>query len=244
MNRRHWMSLSLGSCLSFSGCVATYPSSADIARINAWRASIGRPPLSEEDIARLRRFRELRGGQKYVDGFGYKEAVEILDDEGQVFFVRASVSPENRSNYSYSSNFGVPRTLHVTWRKNNPEVDGVIQNPIHTVTDKQGFMRAEGGIIIGDYTVPVADRIPDELLRDLPKYRKNGLGFRLKIRLHDEGVLIGWDIANLIDRVHVGGDFEEAHVVYDWSKPEPQRRSWAKGWYIHPRTRERLETDF
>jgi hypothetical protein len=38
---------------------------------------------------------------------------------------------------------------------------------------------------------PVADRIPDEVLDDI---RKNGGGLRIKLRLKDDGILLGWDV--------------------------------------------------
>lgn len=244
MNRRTWVGISLGGLLTLPACAASYPSAAEVESLNAKRQKSGHPPLTENDIARLRKFRNLKGGEKYVDGFGRKEGVEILDEDGLLFFQRSSVSPQNQSRYSYSSDFGVPLTLRATWRINGPEVDGVIQNRMHSVRDELGFLRVAGGIIVGDFTVPVADRIPQKLLDDLPYYNKQkSMGFRLKLRLHDEGLLVGWDIANSFERAHVGGDFEEAHVVYSGTPPN-QTKSHVGGWYIHPRTKERIETDF
>ncbi len=98
---------------------------------------------------------------------------------------------------------------------------------------------------------PVASRIPHELLQDLRQSR--GV-FRLKIRLHDDGVLIGWDIERrpgydpkkrnqygnptYVAPVHtfVGGDFREAEIF--------NGKAVRMGWYIHPKTGERIETDF
>jgi hypothetical protein len=39
--------------------------------------------------------------------------------------------------------------------------------------------------------VPVAQRIPDDILDYI---RKNGGALRIKIRLKDDGILIGWDV--------------------------------------------------
>ncbi len=178
-------------------------------------------------------------------------------------------------------------------------------------------------VIVGDWIAPVADRIPDELLDDLRRDPRGML--RIKIRLHREGVLLGWDIerrpnpwqlpqeewfAGGVSRVpqpawtHTGGDFKEARSAeYVWEgsgfkglpanippySPEirwkrPWRydnliampsaeslggvvpKQWAeqglyianvkdhlgnyrgvlkeKGWYIHPKTGQRIETDF
>lgn len=67
-------------------------------------------------------------------------------------------------------------------------------------------------MIAGDYTIPVAKRIPDSVLRDI---RAHGGSLRLKFRLKPGGVLFGWDIerADPLGNVSVfevpGGDFLE-----------------------------------
>lgn len=66
------------------------------------------------------------------------------------------------------------------------------------------------GKIIGDYTIPVADRIPDAVLHDI---RAHGGALRLKFRLKPDGVLFGWDIERPgggISKFDMpGGDFTE-----------------------------------
>lgn len=116
---------------------------------------------------------------------------------------------------------------------------------------KEGVL-IPGGDLIGQWTVPVADRIPDELLNDLRRDPKGSL--RIKIRLHREGVLLGWDIERrpgydpkkrnaygnpiFVSAVHsfAGGDFREAEII--------NGQAVRKGWYIHPKTGQRIETDF
>ena len=97
-----------------------------------------------------------------------------------------------------------------------------------------------GGTLLGNYTIPVASRIPDALLEDK---RRNGGGFRLKIRIHPDGPLIGWDLERGIgtgpdgSKFHLaGGDFQEAYIY--------QGEVLRKGWFIHPKTGERIETDY
>ena len=200
-----------------------------------WAASHPSNPmnahLSEEDKALKFKFRDLGGGQLRVDAIDEIQGVTILNEHGQVFFSRATVSLRKNSAHSYGAEFGVPRTLRVLWRKNGPEVDGVIQNPIR-MTDVYGIHT--GGIVLGDYTVPVASRIPEELL----EARREGVGgFRLKIRIHQDGPLIGWDLSrgfNLQD--FAGGDFREADIE--------NGKVLRKGWYIDPKTRQKIETDF
>lgn len=105
---------------------------------------------------------------------------------------------------------------------------------------------------IGKWTVPVAERIPEDLLDDLRRDPKGSL--RIKIRLHRDGVMLGWDIerrpgfdprkrdkfgeAVYVAPVHsfAGGDFREARIFN--GKPERM------GWYIDPKTGRKTETDF
>lgn len=93
-----------------------------------------------------------------------------------------------------------------------------------------------GGTIVGDYTIEVASRIPDAVLDSI---RKEGGALRLKFRLKDDGVLLGWDIERRPDydptktrtpeglSIHyppgyelVGGDFKEARPAYCLWTPE------------------------
>ena len=105
------------------------------------------------------------------------------------------------------------------------------------------------GTPLVDVTVPVAERIPDAALDDL---RKHGGSLRLKLRIQPDTLLVGWDIARRPDYEPksssgyplfipteyswVGGDFREAIR----SKGRPVQ----KGWYIDPKTKQRIETDF
>ena len=91
----------------------------------------------------------------------------------------------------------------------------------HYVSDGNGYWK--GGTLAGDHTAPVAERIPAEVIDYL---RTKGGSLRLKIRLVDTGVLIGWDIETRIyaraeDRGRVpgsiryvlpGGDFCERQI--------------------------------
>ena len=91
-----------------------------------------------------------------------------------------------------------------------------------------------GGTVLGNYTVPVAARIPDDLLDAM---RKGVGGFRLKIRIHPDGPLIGWDLSRGFNlQYFAGGDFREADIE--------NGKVLRKGWYIHPKTGQKIETDF
>ena len=249
------------------------------------RQKAGLPPLTPEQQALRHKFRGVTGGELTVDAFGVKKGVNIFDENGHVFFMASSTSRNNRKQ-GFGTQFGVPVTLRAEWREEGPEVDGVPQNPFYQDMSR-AFGPYIGGIVVATYTTTVAERIPDELLDDL---RAKGGGLRLKVRLHDEGVLVGWDIErrpgfdpkkrdSYGEAVYVppgwvktGGDFKEARGVY-WLEdesgnlvraPSPEslggvmpaelaRRGIVfnphgflreKGWYIHPKTGERIETDF
>jgi hypothetical protein len=200
-------------------------------REEIWKA------MTPQEQALAKRFSVLGGGgELFVDAFGEKSGVNIFDERGHLFYARAGLSPGGRSRHAYMSGFGVPQTLRVEWRdRYQTERDPNVPTP-------EGYPDAAyyGGIILGNYTVPVASRIPDALLEDM---RKNGGVFRLKIRIHDDGPLIGWDIQRGSAYFMTGGDFKEERVIY---VPEGKgaRRVWEKGWYIHPKTKQRIETDF
>ena len=196
--------------------------------------------LSDEDKTLRRKFRGLQGGQLVVDAFGEKEGVNIFDDSGRIFYQRATVSAKNNSKHSYSADFGVSKMLRAEWR------DRYLSSTDPHEPPPPGHVLGayRGGKVLGNYTVPVASRIPDEVLDAV---RNKEGGFRLKIRLHDDGLLIGWDIesrpgyvpgGSYVPPVHsmAGGDFREAEIV--------DGKAVRKGWYIHPKTGQRIETDF
>ena len=141
-----------------------------------------------------------------------------------------------RGNFigSYRAEFGVPKFLRFEWRdKIEMEPDGALKRGL---PDGSYY----GGNILGNYTVPVASRIPDALLEDK---RRNGGGFRLKIRIHPDGPLIGWDLERGVGTGpdgskfhHAGGDFQEAYIY--------NGKVLRKGWFIHPKTGQRIETDY
>jgi len=193
------------------------------------------PPLSAEDEVLKRKFRGLEGGQLLVDSLFVVTGLNIFEEHGWLFFSFARMTPpRGRFRGSYGADFGVPKFLRVEWRdKIEMEPDGALKRGL----PGDAFY---GGTILGNYTVPVAARIPDSLLEDK---RRNGGGFRLKIRIHPDGPLIGWDLERAPGSApdgskyhHAGGDFQEAYIF--------NGKVIRKGWYIHPKTGERFETDF
>jgi hypothetical protein len=157
--------------------------------------------------------------------------VEFFADDSKVAFYRSSVQGMYRSNLAYPGGILIPEIVRVVWHDSS-----------QIISRDNGAIRTYDGNIIADYKVPVASRIPDAFIAAL---RKNGGALRLKFRLHPEGVLFGWDIElrvpmgngqNMIQREAPDGDFVEA-TIYN-GKAEKL------GWYIHPKTKERIVTDF
>lgn len=192
--------------------------------------------LNPEDKARAHRFRGINSIELGIDAFGTKIGVNLFDQNGRLFNSRAEYRTDNKGTILRAVGpLSFPVTLRGEWRDDSPP-------GLRPDSTKDGAMW--GGTIIGNYTVPVAGRIPDALLDEL---RKNGGQLRLKIRLHDDGVLIGWDIARRpgykpggsgVPAVFsmTGGDFKEA-IIFNGKTVE-------KGWYIHPKTGQKIETDF
>lgn len=125
------------------------------------------------------------------------QGVVLYDDLGWEIYSSAVVARRNRSIMAIGSG-RVPLTVRAIWGKDR----------------HYDFSHATwyGGTVLGDYTVRVAERIPDEVLREI---RAHGGNLRLKFRLEAKGVLFGWDIerADPVGDVSIfempGGDFVE-----------------------------------
>ena len=206
--------------------------------------------LSPVDRALAHKMRGLKGGGFRVDALADIHGLNIYDERGRLFYSKALQSQTNRDFMSYSGDFGVPKSLRAVWRIGKGSARSSTNMPFDPatieMTGNDGFI---GGTIIGDYTVPVAERIPQETMDEV---RKSKSGLQLKIRIHPEGVLIGWDIGAGVGNapdgtgaIHVGGDFREAtpYFFYD-RRTQIVCEGMLKGWYIDPKTGQRSETDF
>lgn len=123
------------------------------------------------------------------------EGVMLYDERMQRIYSSAIVAKRNREIMALGG-ARVPVTIRAVWRKGG----------------RYDYSHAtwSGGTILGDHTLPVAARIPDEVLRDI---RAKGGALRLKFRLKPDGVLFGWDIERPgggLSRFDMpGGDFLE-----------------------------------
>lgn len=161
-------------------------------------AGCAKPAQADAVDARQRRFNGI-GLVLVVDAVAdaAMEQVVIYDDRGLEIYGRGKVSRSNRAIMALGGS-RVPLIVHAVWRKGS------------------GWDEARKtwneGIIVGNYTIPVAERIPDSVLADI---RAHGGGLRLKFRLKPDGVLFGWDIERAAPLGDVsifempGGDFLE-----------------------------------
>ncbi|MDB5796888.1 MAG: hypothetical protein JWP36_790 [Paucimonas sp.] len=168
--------------------------------VPAMNVSYGQSESSSKD-----KFEGVFGVVLRLDAAVPKEGVTITSETGARIAAPALLGLNRVDNRTYTDRRRpVPTEIHVTWREGE-----------YSRAPEGG--RWIGGRLVGDYRVPVAERIPDELLDYI---RRNGGALRLKIRLKDDGVLIGWDVEEWYTTkygrglrwVRPGGDFREAQI--------------------------------
>jgi hypothetical protein len=202
--------------------------------------------LTQDEKYWQHKFKGLVGGQLVLDAMSDLSYVSIYDEKGGLVAAPSFLNPTNRRAFSYGAEFGVPISIRVV------RYEGENLRP----TNPSGTY--SGGSIVFDRTFPVAARVPDELLDEL---RKNGGGFRLKLRIAPDDVYIGWDIErrpgfdpgakDAADIYHppyfamTGGDFKEARTQYyeqtrkGYELLKPGVRE--KGWYIDKKTGQKMD---
>ncbi len=130
---------------------------------------------------------EMLGVEFYADG------------SDRPFYAKSRMVQRNREIMAFPISV-VPEQVRVLWRDSSKLVRRTDNPSISTYA----------GNVLGDHTLPIASRIPDEVVKEI---RKNGGGLRLKFRLKPDGVLFGWDIerfaGGLPRHSMPGGDFLE-----------------------------------
>lgn len=179
------------------------------------------------------------GFELVVDALAGQEffGVEFFPEDARYeFYGSASQSLRNQSKMFLSQ--PVPERARILWRDSDKYVpDG---------------RAVYSGKIIGDETIEVGSRIPQELIDDLKRDPRGNL--RLKFRMSHQGTLFGWDIQRRPGfdpekrdkrgrMIHyppahsfAGGDFREAKIL--------NGQVVRKGWYTDRRTGQRIETDY
>jgi hypothetical protein len=169
-----------------------------LALLLPWIAGCGKTAQSNPTNDPQQRFKGI-GLILVVDAVIGTEMEQVIfrDDREAEIYASATVARRNREIMALGGS-RVPIAVHAVWRK------GAGWDRIREVWND--------GVIVGDYTVRVAERIPDEVLDDV---RAHGGGLRLKFRLKPDGVLFGWDIERAAPLGDVsifempGGDFLE-----------------------------------
>lgn len=115
-----------------------------------------------------------------IDGAEMLGTEFFADDRDRPFYTSSTTRKGNRSIMAFPSGT-VPERVKVMWRDSN-KIVGRRDNPTISTYD---------GKVLGDYTLLLASRIPDEVVEET---RNNGGGLRLKFRLKPDGVMFGWDI--------------------------------------------------
>jgi hypothetical protein len=199
-------------------------------------------PKTDEEREILRRFKGVGDAGLTVDAIDDVVGLNILTDEDRILFMQSHLPSNGKADHKKGlrAPFGMYKFVRVEWRDNYESLQYEEKVARGLPTDS----RHVGGKLLGNHKMPLASRIPDAVLDDI---RKNGGGLNIKIRIHADGPLIGWDIERreaLWDRNDVtqeprymaGGDFREAYVVGG--------KALRKGWYIHPKTGQKIETDY
>lgn len=105
--------------------------------------------------------------------------VEMFENgSARAFYGKARQSERNKSKMSLPIT-QLPEKVRVIWRQS--------YKPKWAADGRLTF----DGILLGDYTIAVASRIPQEVFDDLSKGKGQ---LRLKFRLKPDGVMFGWDV--------------------------------------------------
>jgi len=187
------------------------------------------------------KFKGIYGGEKRIDALLGLSDVVLLMENNWIFAAGVFGTSPSISSYGGGAD-RLPMPKFLRYLRYSSDAKFITHH---------SWPMYEGEPLV-DVTVPVASRIPDDLLADLRRDRKGLL--RLKIRLMSDAILIGWDIERrpgfnpkkrdnyghpvYVAPVHsfAGGDFREAKIY--------NGKTVRKGWYIDPKTGERIETDF
>lgn len=199
------------------------------------------PITPEQEIimaARARMINKFAGVSGVGMEFGAKVGPRFFgvsfyrENTDRLFFGPTSLWRETRergtSSFSGAVVAAIPERARVTWREEAFEA---------------GWSHTEK--IIGTHTIDVGLVIPDSVIEGIRKKRG---GLQLKFMLAEETCYFGWHVMRealgphagwtpaRMQRTDIGGNFCEAFYDHD--------DKFYKGWHIHPKTGQRIETNF
>lgn len=192
--------------------------------INACAAESGKPNLTN---TKHNTERKLMAGELIVNAVKDAEMLGVemfADGMEKPFYRKARSTYKNTDKMSFPLP-RIPQEVRVIWRGQDRGWDKV--NRVWN-----------DGSIAGDYTIPVASRIPTSVFEEI---ERNGGALRIKFRLKPDGVMLGWDIMRegkgkyTFDYEMAGGDFREARIY--------NGKVDRKGWYID-KNGQKIEMDY
>ena len=209
--------------------------------------------LSAEDEALRHKFRGIsKGGELYIDATYNTQMRQVVTRPDGVFFSPAmgNFGPKRPvvSAYFGDEKYGLPVPKYLRYQRFS-------EHAPRTGSDYGRRPMFEGQFIV-DVIVPVATRIPDEVLERIRKYKGS---LKLKLRMTPETILVGWEIARMKDFPHkidnfgkriitdddlmIGGDFCEKQVYTGYINGKAHRIV-QQGWQIDPKTGKKIEMDY
>lgn len=138
----------------------------------------GRELSADERLSH--KFRGVGGVVLWIHAIPHKTYVQVTDEAGRVLTAPAGLGSGGDVLSFVGPKFPIPRSVRAVWKIG-----------AHSAWGPDGNIAWEGGTVAGDYTIPVAERIPNEILDDI---RAKGGALRIKLRIKDGGILLGWDI--------------------------------------------------
>lgn len=217
------------------------------------QAQAERLGLSEEDQALQHRFRGIsKGGELRVSAtYATDMRQMVYQPNGKLFgpLLGHLGRKGGRTGYFGDEKYGLPLPKYLRYQRFSKDIP-----------KKMGggywFRQRYDGPPEVDVIVPVATRIPDEVLDRIRKYKG---GLILKLRLTPETILVGWEIAGMKDFPHkidnfgktiitdddlmIGGDFCEKQVYTGYINGKAHRIV-QQGWQIDPKTGKKIEMDY
>ena len=201
--------------------------------LSACQATQPDQDMSDGDLKR--KFRGIGGVTITTSSTNRHEYITITSDSGRYIAAPALIGVRGGGILFFNGDaLPIPKNVRITWREGNAKYTGYSTEPWL------------GGTVVGDYTIEVARRIPQEVVDYIRSPRPGnvtGRGLRIKFRLADNGVLFGWDVEEghkneygvFPHFVMAGGDFKEAVIK--------NGKVITRGWYL-TKEGQKIETDF
>lgn len=249
--RRKWMKW-VGGGLSalLGGCLMTQ---REAGRGRSGPASNPNNP----DAALKYKFRGIYGGELRVGASFVTHNSYIYTPNGYLFNIGSgSFSPRGGGVSGYGGSVAGDRLMVPKYLRYMRYPDDAKRIPNKNIY-ASGPPPCEGEPLV-DVIVPVASRIPDEVLDRIRQYKGSSLALRLRIT--PETLLVGWEIklgrdypfkkdkagnAYATDEdIMVGGDFLHARPRYVLQSNGNTEMVHQKGWQLDPKTGRKFETDF